>query len=194
MGRPICHRDPTDQGLAVKFVVSTLPGVVVVEAEPHPDDRGFFARLYSPNEFGAAGIDFKPVQVNLSRNARRHTLRGMHYQDPPHAEAKLVQIVRGAAYDVVVDLRPASPAYGNWVAFTLDSSAPPRAIYIPEGCAHGFLTLQPDTDILYYMGRIYEPGHAKGFRWDDRRLAIKWPAEPMIISDADRAWPDFSRS
>jgi dTDP-4-dehydrorhamnose 3,5-epimerase len=174
----------------VKFSETEIPGVFVVEIEPHVDERGFFARLFCPDEFSAAGISFAPVQTNLSRNPRRHTLRGLHYQDPPDAEAKLVHVTRGAAYDVVVDLRPGSATYGRSTGLNLDAGSV-RAVFVPEGCAHGFLTLEPDTDVLYHMGRMYVPGKAKGYRWNDRRLNIAWPAQPEFVSPADQAWPDF---
>jgi dTDP-4-dehydrorhamnose 3,5-epimerase len=175
----------------VKFHATDIPGVFIVGAEPNMDERGFFARLYSPDEFASAGIDFAPVQVNLSRNIHRHTLRGMHYQNFPHAEAKLVHVTHGAVYDVVVDLRPESPAFGRWVAFELDADTG-RALFVPEGCAHGFLTLAPQTDVLYHMGRMHVAGQARGYRWNDPTLDIRWPAEPAFMSPADRAWPDFS--
>jgi dTDP-4-dehydrorhamnose 3,5-epimerase len=175
----------------VKFHPTDIPGVSIVAAEPNKDERGFFARLYSPDEFAAAGLTFTPVQVNLSRNINRYSLRGLHYQDPPYAEAKLVSVTRGAVYDVVVDLRRDSLAYGHWAAFELDAESN-RALFIPEGCAHGFLTLAPETDVLYHMGRMHVPGQAKGYRWNDPSLDIRWPAEPEFMSPADRAWPDFS--
>jgi dTDP-4-dehydrorhamnose 3,5-epimerase len=115
----------------------------------------------------------------------------MHYQEPPYAEAKLVCVTRGAIHDVVLDLRRDSPAYGRWSGFELDAESP-RALFIPEGCAHGFLTLAPQTDVLYFMGRPHTPGHAKGYRWDDSSLGIRWPAEPEFMAPADRTWPDFS--
>jgi dTDP-4-dehydrorhamnose 3,5-epimerase len=175
----------------LKFRESKIPGVFLIEAEPHTEERGFFARLYCPNEFATVGIAFTPVQVNLSRNVHRHTLRGMHYQAPPYAEAKLVHVTHGTVHDVVVDLRQGSPAYGRWAAFELDAASL-QALYIPEGCAHGFLTLEPETDVLYHMGRIYVPGRAKGYRWNDPQLKIDWPAEPEIVSFNDTNWPDFS--
>jgi dTDP-4-dehydrorhamnose 3,5-epimerase len=175
----------------LKFQATDISGVFVVAAEPMTDERGFFARLYCPDEFKAAGIDFASVQLNLSRNTHRHTLRGVHYQDPPHAEAKLVSVTRGAVYDVVVDLRRSSATFGRWVGFELDAESA-RALFIPEGCAHGFLTLVPQTDVFYHMGRSHVPGRAKGYRWNDPALNIRWPAEPAFVSAADRAWPDFS--
>ena len=174
----------------MKFHPTDIPGVVVVEGEPNPDERGFFMRLYCPNEFAAARLAFTPVQVNLSRNIHRHSLRGLHYQDPPHAEAKLVSVTRGAVYDVVVDLRRDSSAYGRWKGFELDAESN-RALFIPEGCGHGFLTLEPRTDVLYLMGRLHVPGQTKGYRWNDPSLDIRWPAEPEFMSPVDRSWPDF---
>jgi dTDP-4-dehydrorhamnose 3,5-epimerase len=176
----------------VNFQATDIPGVFVVVAEPSRDHRGFFARLYCPDEFAAAGIEFTPVEVNLSRNMRRHTLRGMHYQDHPHAEAKLVHVTRGSVYDVVVDLRRNGPSFGRWAGFELDAEAA-RALFVPEGCAHGFLTLTSDADVLYHMGRRHIPGLTRGYRWNDPVLDIHWPAEPELVSQADMAWPDFSR-
>ena len=175
----------------MKFHPTDLAGVFVIEAEPAADERGFFARLYCPDEFAAAGLKFAPVQVNLSRNLRRHTLRGLHYQDAAHAEAKLVSVTRGAVYDVVIDLRRDSVSFGRWAAFELDAESP-RALFIPEGFAHGFLTLKPDTDVLYHMSPKHRPGHAKGYRWNDPTLKIDWPAAPAAISAADLSWPDFA--
>jgi dTDP-4-dehydrorhamnose 3,5-epimerase len=175
----------------VKFQATDILGVLIVAVEPITDERGFFARLYCPNEFASAGIDFKPVQVNLSRNIHRQTLRGLHYQDPPHAEAKLVHVTRGAIYDVVVDLRRESSTFGRWSAFELEAESA-RAVFIPEGCAHGFLTLAPETDVLYHLERMHVAGQEKGYRWNDPTLNIRWPAEPAFISLADRSWSDFS--
>jgi len=175
----------------VKFHVTDIPGVFTVAMEPLVDERGFFARLYCPDEFATAGLKFTPVQVSLSRNVHRYTVRGLHYQNPPHSEAKLVTVTRGAVYDVVVDLRRASAAFGRWAAFELDADSA-RAMFIPEGCAHGFLTLAPQTDVLYHINRMYVAGQAQGLRWNDSRLNIRWPAEPAFVSVADRSWPDFS--
>jgi dTDP-4-dehydrorhamnose 3,5-epimerase len=176
----------------VKFQATALPGVFVVEPEPQADARGFFSRLYCPEEFAAAGIDFKPVQTSVSRNVSRRTLRGLHYRSEPHAEAKLVYVTRGAIYDVVVDLRPKSAAFGRWASFDLDARSL-RAVYLPEGCAHGFLTLEPDTDVLYQIDHVYLPGSDRGYRWNDAGLNIQWPAEPAVMSDSDKRWPDFMR-
>ncbi|PWR20799.1 dTDP-4-dehydrorhamnose 3,5-epimerase family protein [Zavarzinia compransoris] len=173
----------------MRFVPTAIAGVTIVETEPRLDGRGAFARLYCPLEFAAAGLgDFRPAQVNLSRNTARHTLRGLHYQDPPRAEAKLVRVTRGRIFDVAVDLRPGSPTLYRWTGTVLDEDGL-RALFIPEGCAHGFITLAPETDVLYQMGRNFEPGWGRGLRYDDPRLAIAWPAVPAVVDDKDRNWP-----
>lgn len=172
----------------MRFIATALPGVMRIEPEPRHDERGFFARTYCPTEFANAGISFTPTQVNLSRNTRRHTLRGLHYQDAPHGEAKLIRVTSGRIFEVVVDLRQGTPTHLNWISLELDALSA-NAIFIPEGCAHGFMTLEPDTDILYHMGRDYVPGHARGLRWNDPALGITWPAEPTMISPQDREWP-----
>ena len=175
----------------MKFHPTKIPGCFLIEPEPRRDDRGFFTRLYCPDEFAAVGIDFNPVQANLSRNDKIHTLRGMHFQDPPFAEAKLVQVARGAVFDVIIDLRPQSPAYKQWIGAELSADRV-NQLFVPEGCAHGFLTLAADTDVLYGMGVKYLPGHAKGYRYDDPAFAIPWPAEPAVIAPADLNWALFS--
>ncbi len=167
----------------MKFRETPLEGVVEIEAEPHLDDRGGFARLYCPNEFEAAGIRFEPTQVNLSTNDVRHVLRGLHYQNEPYAEAKLVRCIRGRVWDVAVDLTT-----GLWHAVELDAERM-NAVFLPEGVAHGFLTLTEKADVLYQMGRDHVPGQARGIRWDDPDLGIDWPASPELMSDTDRGWP-----
>lgn len=175
----------------MRFVATEIPGVTVIEAETNGDARGSFARLYCPNAFAAAGIDFAPRQVSLSRNPAQGTLRGLHFQDPPHAEYKLVRVTRGRIFDVAVDLRPESPAFRRWVAVELDAGSL-RALFVPAGCAHGFLTLEPDSDVLYQIDRDYVPGVGRGVRWNDPAFAIRWPGEPAILSERDAAWPDFA--
>lgn len=172
----------------MKILETKINGVFDVLAEPHRDVRGFFARIYCPEEFAVAGIVFTSTQINLSRNDAALTLRGMHWQDPPHAEAKLVRVTAGLAYDVVVDLRPDSATFRHWLARRL-SAETANGLFIPEGCAHGFLTLAPGTDVLYQMSRPYVGGQARGLRWDDPGIGIEWPAEPRVIGDADRRWP-----
>lgn len=174
----------------MRFESTAIAGVVRVAAEPHVDDRGGFARLQCPEEFAAAGIAFSPVQTSLSRNPTAGTLRGLHYQPAPHAETKLVRVTRGRVFDVAVDLRPDSPTHRRWTAAEL-SAENLVGLFIPEGVAHGFLTLEPDTDVLYQIAPAYRPGHAAGVRWDDPAFGIDWPARPALLSPADAAYPDY---
>ena len=174
----------------MRFVATEIAGVVRVEAEPHIDARGGFARLHCPEEFAAAGIAFQPVQTSLSRNPLSGTLRGLHYQPAPHAETKLVRVTGGRVFDVAVDLRPQSPTHRRWVAAEL-SAENLMALFIPEGVAHGFLTLEPDTDVLYQIAPAWRPGHAAGARWDDPAFGIAWPQAPALMSPADAGYPDY---
>jgi dTDP-4-dehydrorhamnose 3,5-epimerase len=175
----------------MRFRQTALPGVMVVDVEPYTDERGAFFRLQCPDEFASAGHAFSPVQSSLSRNPEAGTLRGIHYQPAPFAEAKLVRAVRGRIFDVAVDLRPDSPTFRRWVAEEL-SAETARALLIPEGVAHGFLTLEPDTDVLYQIAPAFTPGHEAGVRWDDPAFAISWPAPPQLISERDATYPDFA--
>jgi len=174
----------------MRFAETALAGVVLVDLEPHEDERGAFARLHCPEAFAAAGHPFAPVQTSLSRNPRAATLRGLHYQPAPHAEAKLVRAVRGRIFDVALDLRPDSPTYRQWASAEL-SADNARALLIPEGVAHGFLTLEPATDVLYQISPAFQPGHEAGVRWDDPAFAIAWPAKPALISARDSGYPDY---
>jgi len=175
----------------VRFVELPLPGAFRVELERHADDRGYFARTYCAREFAAAGLEPAVVQASISWNARRGTLRGMHWQAPPHAEAKLVRCAQGRVHDVVVDLRPGSPTYLRHVALEL-SAAEGNALYIPPGLAHGFLTLVDGCQVHYQMSTVHAPEAARGARWNDPAFAIEWPAAVEILSDRDRTWPDFA--
>lgn len=174
----------------MRFLATDIAGVVIVEAEPHTDERGGFARLYCPYEFAAAGIAFEPVQTSLSTNPVVGTLRGLHFQRTPRAEAKLVRAVRGRVFDVAVDLRPESPTHRQWTATEL-SADNMRGLFIPEGVAHGFLTLEPDTDVLYQIAPAYTPGHAGGVRWDDPAFAVAWPKAPTLMSQTDASYSDY---
>jgi dTDP-4-dehydrorhamnose 3,5-epimerase len=174
----------------MRFTQTTIAGVVLVEAEPRHDERGAFARLHCPEQFTAAGHPFVPVQTSLSRNPTRHTLRGLHYQRNPHGETKLVRVAQGRVFDVAIDLRPQSPTFRRWTAAELSADAM-NALLIPEGVAHGFLTLEPDTDVLYQIAPAYRPGHEAGVRWDDPAFAIDWPYAPALLSDRDATYPDF---
>lgn len=174
----------------MRFGMSDLSGLVVIEAESRHDARGSFARLFCPREFAEAGVDFAPTQVNLSRNIHSGTLRGMHFQAAPFAEAKLVRCTSGAIFDVALDLRPESPTYLQWRGFEL-SRDNGRALLVPTGFAHGFLTLRPESDVLYQMSRLYVPGHDLGVRFDDPAFKIIWPFAPGHINARDAAWPEY---
>jgi dTDP-4-dehydrorhamnose 3,5-epimerase len=174
----------------VKFVESPIAGAFVVEPEPVADDRGFFARTFCRDEFAARGLNPDLVQCSVSFNARRGTLRGMHYQREPHAEAKLVRCTMGAIQDVIVDLRPGSPTYRRWHGVEL-TALNRSALYIPEGIAHGFLTLEDASEVYYQMAHFFRPESAAGVRWDDRAFGIEWADEVRVISERDRTYPDF---
>ncbi len=174
----------------MKFNSTKLAGVVEVVPEPKSDDRGSFARTWCQREFEVNGLNPRLVQCNLSVNTHKGTLRGMHYQTEPHAEAKVVQCIRGEIYDVVLDLRNGSTTYKEWVGRVL-SADQHNMLYVPEGCAHGFLTLTDDTEVFYQMSEFYEPQAARGVRWDDPAFQIVWPAAVQVISERDRTYPDF---
>jgi dTDP-4-dehydrorhamnose 3,5-epimerase len=175
----------------VRILDTALAGARLVELEPIEDERGFFARSFCRREFEQAGLEPCIVQCNVSFNRRRGTLRGMHFQRAPHAEAKLVRCTRGAVYDVIVDLRPDSPAFRRWLGVEL-SAENRRALYVPRGFGHGFQSLQDDCEVLYQMSDFYAPQAAGGVRWNDPAFAIRWPIEPPIVSARDAAYPDFA--
>lgn len=174
----------------MRLIETALPGAHVVEPQPIEDARGFFARTFCAAEFAARGLATVFVQHNTSGNIRRGTLRGLHFQRPPHQEVKVVSCLKGAVFDVIVDLRPASPTFRRWLGVEL-SAANRRSLYIPEGFAHGFQTLADDSEVGYLMSAMYEPGAAAGYRWDDPAFAIAWPLPPAVMSEKDRAWPPF---
>jgi dTDP-4-dehydrorhamnose 3,5-epimerase len=175
----------------MRFVETEIAGVVVVELEEHVDERGSFARTWSSDEMAAAGLASVLSQCSVSRNPRAGTLRGLHYQRAPHEEAKLVRCTRGAIFYVAVDLRHESRTRGRWVGVRLDPESG-RALYVPEGCAHGFQTLLDDTDVSYMISVPYAPDAAAGVRWDDPTVAIEWPETPeRIISARDRSLPGY---
>lgn len=172
------------------FHETKIPGVFEIHLDPHRDDRGFFARSWCPKEFEAHGLNPRLAQCSISFNTRKGTLRGMHLQMPPHAEAKLVRCTQGAIYDVVLDLRPQSPTFREWISVTLTSKNH-AMIYIPEGCAHGFLTLDDKTEVFYQMSEFYNAESARGVRWNDPAFQIHWPFAPAIIAERDRAYQDI---
>ena len=167
-----------------------LPGAFLVELERLSDDRGFFARTFCAREFEAAGLDPRLVQTSLSWNERRGTLRGLHWQAAPHAEAKLVRCVRGRIYDVLVDLRTDSHAFRQHLGIELDADER-NAVYLPPGVAHGFLTLEEGCEVHYQMSVPYAAESARGARFDDPAFGIVWPEPVRVVSPRDRAWPDF---
>ena len=169
---------------------AVVEGTYVIDIEPRRDERGFFARAFDSEIFSAHGMEGAVAQCNLSHSDRRGTLRGMHWQAAPHAEARLVRCVRGSIYDVIVDVRPGSPTYLRWSGVEL-SAANARAVYAPPGTAHGFLTLEDDTDVLYQVSVPYAPESERGMRWDDPLVGVAWPFVPTIITDKDRSWADL---
>ncbi len=171
----------------MKFVPTLLSGAYVVEMTPLRDDRGFFARTFCSQEFAERGLNPNVAQCNASFNRKRGTLRGMHFQAEPHAEAKVVRCTQGVAWDVIVDLRAGSPTYRKWFGIELSAGAR-NALYIPEGFAHGFQTLTDDTEILYMMSESYYPESARGVRWDDPAFGIDWPIANPTMSERDRAY------
>lgn len=174
----------------MKFTATPLAGAFLVALEPHADPRGFFARVWSAEEFAAHGLDARVSQTSISHNRKRGTLRGMHWQAAPHAETKLVRCEQGAIHDVIVDLRPASPTYTRPFGVTL-SAADHTALYIPEGFAHGFQTLEDDTVVHYQMTTPYVPEAGRGARWNDPAFGITWPLPDPILIARDREYADF---
>jgi dTDP-4-dehydrorhamnose 3,5-epimerase len=172
----------------MKITPTTLPEVVLVEPTPHGDARGSFARTYCAETFAAAGLETAVSQCSVSFNIRTGTLRGMHLQVAPHGEAKLVRCTAGAIFDVAVDVRRDSPTLGRWVGIRLDAETR-RALFIPDGFAHGFLTLAPNTEVFYQISAPFVPAAARGFRWDDPAVGIMWPTEITAISEKDANLP-----
>ena len=172
------------------FLPTPLAGAYVVELEQRMDERGFFARSFCQEEFKAQGLDPRIAQTNVSYNRRRGTLRGMHFQAVPYAEAKLVRCTQGAIWDAIIDLRPDSPSFKRWHGIEL-SAANRRALYVPEGFAQGFQTLADDSEVLYLMSQFYRPDSARGLRWDDPAFGIAWPIANPQLSERDRGLPFF---
>jgi dTDP-4-dehydrorhamnose 3,5-epimerase len=177
----------------MKFTDTPVQGARIVEINRIADDRGFFARIWCQDEFTQHAIGANWVQANVGRSVRAGTLRGLHYQREPHAEAKLVRCTRGAVYDVALDLRPASPSYLRWVGVTLDADEH-TMLYIPEGCAHGYQTLTEDSEITYFTSAAYDRDAATGARYDDPAFGIEWPRAVEVISGQDAAWELWSRT
>jgi dTDP-4-dehydrorhamnose 3,5-epimerase len=170
------------------FVETGLAGAYLIELDRHEDERGFFARSFCEREFVRYGLPPRFVQCNVSFNRWRGTIRGLHWQAAPHEEAKVVRCTRGALYDVVVDLRAGSPTRHCWAGFAL-SAQDHRQIFVPAGFAHGFQTLEPDTEVFYMMSTAFEPSCARGMRWNDPALSIAWPLVDPVLSERDASWP-----
>lgn len=174
----------------MKFTETPVKGAFLIDLEPNQDDRGFFSRLFCADEFTKRGLEGKILQINNSRSRYENTLRGLHYQLPPFEETKLVRCIEGAIFDVVLDLRKDSETYRQWFGDVL-SSENRKMLYVPRGCAHGFITLTPDSEIIYFVSENYSKEHERGIRYNDPAFNIKWPRGPEVISDKDRDYPDY---
>jgi len=177
----------------LRFQPTEIDGAFFIELDSHVDERGLFARTFCEDVFAKAGAPMRTVQANISRNPKMGTLRGMHFQKPPHEEIKLIQCVRGRVFDVALDLRRDGLSFGRTVATELSADGN-RLFLIPKGCAHGFLTLEDNSDLLYYMGDAFVPGAGQGLRWNDPAFKIPWPAAPRLISERDATYPDYDPS
>lgn len=173
------------------FVETKLEGAYLVKLEPYEDERGFFALSWSKKEFAARGLESRLAECNVSFNRKKGTLRGMHYQEAPYGQVKLVRCTRGAIFDVIVDLRPSSPTFKQWEGTEL-SAENRHALYVPRDFAHGFQTLTDDAEILYQMSDPFVPGSGRGVRWNDPAFGIDWPDDVRIINQRDADYPDFA--
>ncbi len=174
------------------FKDTELKDAYIIELERLSDERGFFSRTYCEHEFREHGIEHHIVQANVSYNKVKGTLRGMHYQMQSYGEAKLIRCTKGAIYDVIIDIRPDSKSYKNWISVELNEQNH-RMLYVPEGFAHGFITLEDSTEVSYQMSEFYKPGVGKGIRWNDPAFAINWPVAVSEISEKDKNWTDFKQ-
>ena len=178
----------------MNFIPTSISGAFVIEPEPRGDSRGVFMRTFCAREFEAAGLAASFVQTNLSRTLRKGTIRGMHYQQGSAAEDKLVRASKGRIFDVIIDIRSDSPSFGKYFGIELTGDNL-KELYVPRGCAHGFLTLEDECEVIYQVSNYYSPGAEAGVRWDDPLFRIEWPIQGKpILSDKDSAYPDFPRS
>jgi dTDP-4-dehydrorhamnose 3,5-epimerase len=175
----------------MRFIETGLDGAFIITPEPIADSRGFFARVFCSEEFAAHGLDYRVAQCNVSFNPVKGTLRGLHYQVEPHREVKLVRCTLGGIFDVIVDLRPGSPTHLRWIGVEL-SAANRTMLYVPKGCAHGYMTLCDNTEVFYQVSEFHRPEYERGLRWDDPSLGIEWPLRPASISQKDRSHPWLS--
>jgi dTDP-4-dehydrorhamnose 3,5-epimerase len=176
----------------MRFMETGIVGAKVIDPSPHQDERGRFLRAWCAREFVEHGLDFLPVQANLGFSIKRGTVRGMHFQQAPAVEAKLVRCTRGAIFDAVLDLRAKSPSYGEWYGAVL-SAENAQMLYVPENCAHGYQTLEECTEMYYMTSGFYTPSAVRGVRFDDPAFAIQWPLVATVVSEQDRSWPLFER-
>lgn len=172
----------------MNFAATPIAGSYTITPAPRLDERGRFMRAWCTDEFSAHGIRFVPLQANMGLSHRRGTVRGLHFQAAPHEEAKLVRCTRGSLFDVLVDLRPASATFGTWYGTTLTAENG-NMLYVPEGCAHGYQTLEDETELYYMTSAVYAPAAVRGLRYDDPSVGIRWPLPPQEVSEQDRRWP-----
>ena len=184
------HQRRPEAAGRLRFCDTDLDGAWLILPQPAQDERGFFARTFCMDEYAAHGLEARFLQHSTSYSSRKGTLRGMHFQRAPHAEVKVVSCLRGAIWDVLIDLRPASPSHGRWQGFEL-SAGNRRQLYVPAGCAHGFQTLEDDTEVGYLISQFYAPAAAGGVRHDDPAFAISWPLPVAAMSEKDKAWPSY---
>lgn len=174
----------------MRFTETSIPGAYLIDLEKRGDDRGFFARAFCEQEFASHQLVSRFVQVNNSLSTDKGTLRGMHYQLPPKAETKLVRCIRGSLYDLILDLRPSSPTFG--CSFGAELSAENRRMmYVPKGFAHGFITLEENTEAFYFVDEFYAPDYERGLRWNDPAFQLSWPIPPVVLSQKDAGYRDF---
>jgi len=174
------------------FLETQLCGAFIIEPEKREDERGFFARVFCQKEFQTKGLDYNWVQCNISLNKKKGTLRGLHYQIAPHEETKLIRCTMGAIFDAIIDLRPSSPTYKQWIGVELTASSR-RQLYVPKGFAHGYLTLEDEAEVSYLVSQFYAPESERGIRWDDPAFSIGWPESPGYISVKDQQYSLFNR-
>lgn len=177
----------------MRFHELSVHGAFLIEPEFHVDERGRFARAWCRREFAREGLDVEFVQANMARTRKAGTIRGLHYQETPHSEAKLLRCTKGAIFDVIVDVRQGSETYMEWEGLQLDAEDAFQ-VFVPAGCAHGYQVLRDGSEVFYLVSAFYAPEAERGFRYDDPALAIDWPREPIGVSEKDRSWPPFSRS
>ncbi len=193
MGREICYINTRGADNKLRLLETKLKGAYIIELEKLEDNRGFFARTWDKKFFEERGLNSDLVQMSFSYSKKKGTLRGMHFQVEPFKETKIVRCLRGKIFDVIIDLRKESDTYKEWINVELDDKQNRKMLYIPEGFAHGFQTLEDDTEVFYQMSNWFSPEHAKGIKWNDKEFDIKWPIQNVIISDKDKMYEEFAK-